>query len=129
PAFRPVAIRDARDAVSAAALYLLWLGYRDARSATRRSPPEARITARGMLAQVDPGLRRSTARAIECLWLTAMAAADDTPVACAFFCLAGYTDEARARADTLGVPLFMLDLTGMPRPVNGAADELVATGA
>ncbi|MFF8641006.1 hypothetical protein [Streptomyces sp. NPDC015345] len=128
-AFRPPPLRDARDAVTVAALYLRWLGFPDTRSAARRPPSGARITARGMLAQVDPGPRRTTARDIECLWLTAMTAAGETPVACAFFCLAGYTDEARARADALAVPLFTVDLTGTPRPVNGAADELVATGA
>ncbi|MBW5423579.1 hypothetical protein GKQ77_18775 [Streptomyces sp. BG9H] len=82
-----------------------------------------------MLAQVDPGPRRTSPRDIECLWLTALAGAGDDPVACAFFSLAGYTDEARARADALGVPLFTLDLTGTPRPVNTAAHELIATGA
>ncbi|UFQ18947.1 MULTISPECIES: hypothetical protein [Streptomyces] len=129
PAFRPAPIRDARDAVATAALYLRWLGYRDTRSATRRPPSGTRITARGMVAQVDPGLRRVAARDVECLWLTAMTAAGDTPLGRAFFCLAGYTGEARARADTLGVPLFTIDLTGTPQPVNGAADELVARGA
>lgn len=128
-AFRPPPIHDARDAVTVAALYLRWLGFPDTRSAARRPPPGARITARGMLAQVDPGPRRTTARDVECLWLTAMTAAGETPAACAFFCLAGYTDEASARADALGVALFTVDLTGTPRPVNGAADELVATGA
>ncbi|MGA4845849.1 hypothetical protein ACOBQB_06145 [Streptomyces sp. G5(2025)] len=129
PAFRPVMVRDARDAVSVAALYLRWLGYPDTRSAARRPPSGARITARGMLAEVDSGPRRTAARAVECLWLTAMTAAGDTPVACAFFCLAGYTDEARARADTLRVPLFEMARAGAPRPVNGAAEALVAYDA
>ncbi|MEV0253699.1 hypothetical protein AB0H82_05400 [Streptomyces sp. NPDC050732] len=128
-AFRPVTIRDARDAVTVVALYLRWLGYPNTRSAARRPPSGARITARGMLAQVEPAPRPSTLRDIECLWLTALAEAGDTPVACAFFSLSGYTAGARAGADALGVPLFTMDLTGTPRPVNGAADELVATGA
>ncbi|CAM5705650.1 Restriction endonuclease type IV Mrr domain-containing protein OS=Streptomyces alboniger OX=132473 GN=CP975_29015 PE=4 SV=1 [Streptomyces alboniger] len=129
PAFRPVPVRDARDAVTVTALYLRWLGYLDTRSASRALPSGVRITARGMLAQVDPALRRATPRDIECLWLTAMTGASETPLACAFFSLAGYTDTARTRADALEVPLFTLDLTGTPQPVNTAADELVATGA
>ncbi|MGV9885200.1 hypothetical protein [Streptomyces sp. NPDC003006] len=134
-------IRDGRDAVTVAALYLRWLGYRNTRSAARRPPSGARITACGMLAQVDPGARRTTVRDVECLWLTAMtsptdttdttdtADADTTPVSYAFFSLAGYTEQARARADSLGMPLFTMDATGTPQPVNGAAEELVATGA
>lgn len=129
PVFRPVPIRDARDAVAVTALYLRWLGYLDTRSAPRALPSAVRITARGMLAQVDPALRHTTPRDIECLWLTAMTGAAETPPACAFFSLAGYTATARALADTLAVPLFTLDLTGTPQPVNSAADELVATGA
>ncbi|MFI7320122.1 hypothetical protein [Streptomyces venezuelae] len=129
PAFHPVTIRDARDAVTVAALYLRWLGYLNTRSATRRPPSGSRIAARGMLAQVDPAPRRTVLRDIECLWLTALTEAGDTPVACAFFSLAGYTSEARTRADSLGVPLFTMDTTGTPQPVNGAAYELVATGA
>ncbi|MET8682777.1 hypothetical protein ABZV77_01005 [Streptomyces sp. NPDC004732] len=129
PAFRPVTIRDARDAVTVAALYLRWLGYLNTRSAARRPPSGSRIVARGMLAQVEPALRPTTLRDVECLWLTAMTEAGDTPVTCAFFSLAGYTPGARTRADTLGVPLFTMDATGTPQPVNSAADELVAAGA
>ncbi|QES44588.1 hypothetical protein DEJ49_29565 [Streptomyces venezuelae] len=129
PAFRPVTIRDARDAVTVAALYLRWLGYLDTRSAARRPPSGSRIAARGMLAQVEPALRPTTSRDVECLWLTALTEAGDTPVACAFFSLSGYTSGARTRADSLGVPLFTMDATGTPQPVNGAAYELAATGA
>ncbi|MFE0174912.1 hypothetical protein ACFWZ2_21580 [Streptomyces sp. NPDC059002] len=129
PAFHPVTIRDARDAVTVVALYLRWLGYLNTRSAARRPPSGVRITARGMLAQVEPSLRRTPPRDIECLWLSALTEPVGTPVTCAFFSLAGYTDEARSRADSLGVPLFTMDLTGTPRPVNSAADELIATGA
>ncbi|MEU6994554.1 hypothetical protein ABZ953_28340 [Streptomyces sp. NPDC046465] len=112
-----------------AALYLRWLGYLNTRSAARRPPSGSRITARGMLAQVEPGLRPTTLRDIECLWLTAMTEAGETPVTCVCFSLAGYTAGARTRADTLDVPLFTMDLTGTPQPVNSAADELVAAGA
>ncbi|MDW8476827.1 hypothetical protein PV332_13560 [Streptomyces scabiei] len=123
--FRPLTIRTARDAVTAVALYLRWLGYRDVRRADQRQPSGIGLAARGVLAQVDPSVRPACARDVECLWLTAMTES----AGCAYFSLAGYTDDARDRADGLGVCLFVLDLTGTPQPVNGAATELVAPGA
>lgn len=120
--FRPVAIRTARDAVTAAALYLGWLGYRDIRRADQRPTTGIGLAARGILAQVDPTVRPASLRDVECLWLTAMTESSD----CVFFSLAGYAEDARARADSLGVPLFVLDLTGTPQPVNSPADELIA---
>jgi hypothetical protein len=122
--FQPVTIRTARDAVTAAAVYLRWLGYRDIRRADQRPPSGIGIAARGLLAQVDPTVRPASLRDVECLWLTAMTES----AACAYFSLAGYATDARTRADTLGVPLFVLDLTGTPQPVNSPADELDATG-
>ncbi|MFD7509249.1 hypothetical protein ACFV5N_07870, partial [Streptomyces sp. NPDC059853] len=44
------------------------------------------------------------------------------------FSLAGYDRRARARADALRLPLFVLDLTGAPQPVNDPADALVRDG-
>ncbi|MDX2543433.1 hypothetical protein ACOT81_45085 [Streptomyces sp. WI04-05B] len=123
-AFQPVTIRTARDAVTAAALYLRWLGYQDIRRADQRPPSGVGLAARGVLAQVDPTVSPASLRDIECLWLTAMAESSD----CVYFSLAGYEDEARAGAENLGVPLFVLDLTGTPQPVNSPADDLDATG-
>ncbi|MGW0568500.1 hypothetical protein [Streptomyces tauricus] len=125
PAFQPVTIRTARDAVTAAALYLRWLGYRDIRRADQRPPSGIGLAARGIVAQVDPTVRPASLRDVECLWLTAMTESSG----CVYFSLAGYEEDARARADSLGVPLFVLDLTGTPQPANSLADELVATGA
>ncbi|MEU1452521.1 hypothetical protein ABZ455_09780 [Streptomyces avermitilis] len=125
PAFQPVTIRTARDAVTAAALYLRWLGYQDVRRADQRPPNGIGLAARGLLAQVDPTVRPASLRDVECLWLTAMTES----AGCVYFSLAGYADDARAVADRLGVPLFVLDLTGTPQPVNSLADDLVATGA
>jgi hypothetical protein len=123
-AFRPVTIRTARDAVTAAALYLRWLGYGDIRRADQRPPSGIGLVAHGLVAQVDPTVRPASVRDVECLWLTAMTES----AACAYFTLAGYTEDARTRADTLGVPLFVLDLTGTPQPVNPPADTLNTTG-
>ncbi|MER6067889.1 hypothetical protein ABT187_03325 [Streptomyces sp. NPDC001817] len=125
PAFQPRAIRTARDAVTVAALYLRWLGYRDIRRADQRPPNGIGLAAHGLLAQVDPTVRPAAARDVECLWLTAMTESAD----CVYFSLAGYTDDARARANALGIPLFVLDLAGVPQPVNDHADTLDAEGA
>ncbi|MET7479752.1 hypothetical protein ABZT17_36065 [Streptomyces sp. NPDC005648] len=125
PRFQPVTIRTARDAVTAAAIYLRWLGYKDIRRADQRPPSGIGIAARGLLAQVDPTVRPASVRDVECLWLTAMTES----AGCVYFSLAGYAGDARARADDLGVPLFVLDLTGTPQPVNGVADEMDAAGA
>ncbi|MCX4904299.1 hypothetical protein [Streptomyces sp. NBC_00878] len=125
PAFQPVIIRTARDAVTAAALYLRWLGYRDIRRADQRPPSGIGLAARGIVAQVDPTVRPTSLRDVECLWLTAMTES----AGCVYFSLAGYEDDARVCADSLGIPLFVLDLTGTPQPVNSLADDLIATGA
>jgi hypothetical protein len=123
--FQPVTIRTARDAVTAAAVYLRWLGYKDIRRADQRPTTGIGIAAHGLLAQIDPTVRPASLRDVECLWLTAMTES----ASCVYFSLAGYAPDARARADTLGVPLFVLDLTGTPQPVNALADEWDATGA
>ncbi|MFJ4577701.1 hypothetical protein [Streptomyces echinatus] len=123
PPFQPRVIRTARDAVTTTALYLRWLGYRDIRRADQRPPNGIGLAARGLLAQVDPSVRPAAPRDVECLWLTAMAES----AGCVYFSLAGYAEEARVRADSLEVPLFVLGPTGVPRPVNASAVALDAT--
>nr|WSX49095.1 hypothetical protein OG409_09120 [Streptomyces sp. NBC_00974] len=127
PAFLPVTIRTARDAVATAALYLRWLGFRDVRQPDGRSIPSAPVDLRapGLVAQVDPTTAPAGVRAVECVWLNGLTASATS----VYFALAGYTQDARARADDLGIPLFVMDLTGTPQPVNDPADELVGTGA
>ncbi|MFD3545560.1 hypothetical protein ACFWUW_08050 [Streptomyces sp. NPDC058655] len=127
PAFRPVTIRTARDAVATAALYLRWLGFQDVRQPDGRAAPSAPadLRAPGLVAQVDPTTAPVGLRAVECVWLNGLTAS----ATCVYFALAGYTQDARSRADDLGIPLFIMDLTGMPQPVNDPADELVAAGA
>ncbi|WP_374105439.1 hypothetical protein [Streptomyces sp. ISL-36] len=125
PSYRPVTIRTARDAVAAAAGYLRWLGFRDVVQPEERSAPGVDLRAPGLVAQVDPTTRPATLRAVECLWLHGLSASSVS----VFFSLAGYTAEARSRADELGIPLFVLDLTGTPQPLNAPADHLIAAGA
>jgi hypothetical protein len=125
PAFRPAAVPGADDAVATAARYLRWLGYRDVVRPSRPSPARIDLRAPGLLAQVDVSARATALRDVECLWLHALGASA-TGV---FFSLAGYAPDAGARADGLGMPLFTMDVTGTPQPVNGPADELLSTGA
>ncbi|MFD9885874.1 hypothetical protein ACFWZT_30960 [Streptomyces alboflavus] len=128
PAFRPLPVRSAGDAVTTAALYLRWLGYEDVREAgpdEERPPSGTRLAALGVLAQVEPAVRETSLRDVECAWLTAMAHS----VTCVCFALCDFTPAARDRADELDVALFRIDLSGTPEPLNGAADELAATGA
>ncbi|MFD3541939.1 hypothetical protein ACFWUQ_20920 [Streptomyces sp. NPDC058662] len=127
PAFRPVTIRTARDAVVTAALYLRWLGFQDVRQPDGRPIPSAAVDLRapGLVAQVDPTTSPAGLRAVECVWLNGLTSSATS----VYFSLAGYTEDARARADDLGIPLFVMDLTGMPQPVNDPADALVGSGA
>ncbi|MFG2616023.1 hypothetical protein ACGFXC_00220 [Streptomyces sp. NPDC048507] len=127
PPFLPVTIRTGHDAVATAALYLRWLGFRDVRRPDAAPPPAAAVDLRapGVVAQVDPTTAPTGLRAVECVWLNALTAAASGVC----FSLAGYTDEARQRAGELAVPLFVMDLTGVPQPVNDPAEELVARGA
>ncbi|MGW2352465.1 hypothetical protein [Actinacidiphila glaucinigra] len=124
PPFRPVTIRTARDAVTAAAQYLKWLGFAGVRTAGDRSANGIDLRGDGVVAQVDPTIRPTPLRDVETLWLNCLNE-DSTG---AFFSLAGYAHDARLRADQLGVPLFVMDLTGTPQPVNDAADALIRTG-
>ncbi|MEU9009093.1 hypothetical protein AB0D12_04745 [Streptomyces sp. NPDC048479] len=125
PTFRPLTIRTARDAVTAAALYLKWLGFRDVVQPEVRPSSGIDLRGPGLVAQVDPSTHPATLRDVECLWLNGLSIS----AASVFFSLAGYAEDARSRADHLGIPLFVMDLTGSPQPVNGPADELISTGA
>ncbi|MDX3850838.1 hypothetical protein [Streptomyces sp. AK02-01A] len=125
PPFSPLTIRTAHDAVTAAALYLRWLGFQSVVQAEEPSPSGIDLRGPDLIAQVDPTTSATSLRSVECLWLNGLNAS----AVSVFFSLAGYADDALARADEVGLPLFALDLTGTPQPVNGPAEELVASGA
>ncbi|MFE6667942.1 hypothetical protein ACFVFH_30850 [Streptomyces sp. NPDC057697] len=125
PAFRAVAIHGADDALATSTRFLCWLGYREVARPPRPSPARIDLRATGLIAQVDTDPRPTSLRSVECLWLNAL----DASVGSVFFSVAGYAPDAAARADGLGMPLFVMDPAGTPRPVNGPADELLSTGA
>ncbi|SFC39174.1 hypothetical protein [Streptomyces aidingensis] len=120
-AFRPLTIRTACDAVACAEQFLRWLGFADVRSAMPRREADLDLRGPEVVGQVNPATSPTGPREIETLWLHGMAESL-TAVA---FSLAGYEREARSRADELRLPLFVLDLTGTPQPVNDAADTLL----
>jgi hypothetical protein len=124
PPFRPVTIRTARDALTAAAKYLKWLGFAGVRLAGDRTASGIDLRGESLVAQVDPTTMPTASREVECLWLNCA----NEDAAGAFFSLAGYAHDARLRADQLGVPLFVMDLTGTPQPVNDAAHDLIRSG-
>ncbi|MEW1720202.1 hypothetical protein [Streptomyces sp. NPDC093109] len=143
PPFRPMTIRTSHDAVATAALYLRWLGFKSVVRTggppsadgpdgpggpgipTGPTDPGVELRGPDVVAQVDPTTTPASVRSVECLWLNGLNASAPG----VHFALAGYAEDARARADELGIPLFVLDLTGTPRPVNGPAEELLPSGA
>jgi hypothetical protein len=125
PSFRPLTIRTARDAVDAAALYLRWLGFHDISEPESRPGSPVALRGPGVVVQVDPTTSSTTLRSVECMWLYGLHASALSVV----FSLAGYTEEALACADRLGIPLFVMDLTGTPQPVNTPAGDLVDRSA
>ncbi|AEM82129.1 hypothetical protein [Streptomyces violaceusniger] len=108
----------------AAALYLKWLGFHSLRPSEDRAASGVDLYGTGVVAQVDPTTRPTGLRDIECLWLNGL----QKSAMSVFFSLAGYAREARARADALHLPLFIMDLTGTPQPVNDPADVLIRMG-
>ncbi|MFI9719861.1 hypothetical protein ACIHFE_09435 [Streptomyces sp. NPDC052396] len=124
PAFHPVTIRTERDAVPAAQRYLRWLGFdrvrRSQHCVAHAGSTMVDLRAENLVVRVDPTTLPTTVRDIECLWLYGLA--EDATALC--FSLAGYTYDARCRADALGLPLFVLDLNGTPRPLNDPAERL-----
>ena len=125
PAFRPVTIRNTGDAVTAAAQYLRWLGFTDLVKNEDRPASGVDVRGAGVVAHVDPTTTPTALRDVECVWLSGLNAS----AVAVFFSLAGYTREARTRADELRLPLYVMDLTGTPQPVNDPGDELIRTGA
>ncbi|MGP3986994.1 hypothetical protein [Streptomyces sp. 3N207] len=123
PAFRPVTIRTAHDAKLAAGQYLRWLGFDGIRVAERTPTSGVDVRGPSVIAHVDPSTSPVGVRDVETLWLNGL---NDSAVAVCF-ALAGYVREARVRADELRLPLFVLDLTGTPRTVNEAAEQLIRT--
>ncbi|MGX1630469.1 hypothetical protein ACWIGL_21135 [Streptomyces albidoflavus] len=109
------------DPVALAVHWLERLGHREVRRMERRGASAVGLRASGVLAEVETAARPVGARAVECLWLSGLAAG----LPAVHFAPAGYTAGAKERAEGIGLALFALDASGAARPVSGAAGELV----
>ncbi|MDT0442155.1 hypothetical protein [Streptomyces johnsoniae] len=125
PPFRPLTIRTGHDAVACAAQFLRWLGFPGVRTAVPRPPSGVDLHGPSVVGLVNAATEPTGAEDVETIWLHALV----EPAVAVAFSLAGYDRGARARADELRLPLFVLDLTGTPQPVNEAADVLMRRGA
>jgi hypothetical protein len=125
PPFRPHPIRSAQDAVLAAARYLEWLGFSDLELTEGQEREAVSLLGDRMVAQVDTWADQADLRSVECLWLQTLHAEE---MAAAMFTMSGYSHQATVRGEQLLVALFTLDESGLPHPVNGAAESLLETG-
>ncbi|MFJ6214095.1 hypothetical protein ACIQGZ_12295 [Streptomyces sp. NPDC092296] len=126
PRFRAVPVRTSHDAVATAARYLEWLGLGSRELSQGQERDGIRLLGDRLVAQVDIWPEPADLRSVECLWLSTLHAEESVAV---MFTLAGYAPDAVVRGEQLLVALFVLDRTGMPQPVNGAARLLVRTGS
>ncbi|MFB7760710.1 hypothetical protein ACWD33_10690 [Streptomyces xiamenensis] len=125
PPFQPLTIRTGYDAVACAAQFLRWLGFRNVRTAMPRPESGVDLHGAGVVGLVDTTTEPTGPREIETLWMHGLL----EPARAVAFSLAGYDRGARVRADELRLPLFVLDLTGTPQPVNDPAAGLLRDGA
>ncbi|WP_245687542.1 hypothetical protein [Streptacidiphilus griseoplanus] len=126
PPFRPHPVRTSEDAVMAAARFLEWLGFGGLELSEAQERDGVRLLGSRLVAQVDTWTEPADLRAVECLWLGTLHAAD---AVAAMFTLSGYSREALVRAEQLLVALFTLDLAGVPQPANDAGRTLLRTGS
>ncbi|MCX4749819.1 hypothetical protein OG455_30620 [Kitasatospora sp. NBC_01287] len=125
PPFRPHPIRTAQDAVLSAARYLEWLGFGELELTEGQEREAVTMLGERVVAQVDTWPEQADMRSVECLWLQTLHAEE---MAAAMFTTAGYSHQATVRGEQLLVALFTLDESGVPQPVNGAAEALLETG-
>jgi len=117
----PRLLRSAHEAELAAAEWLQWLGFGDARCTGRGPDQGIDVIAQGLVAQVKAEMRKSTRPQLQHL---CGAASRYGGFKTAFFSLAGYTDEAMEWAEQLQIYLFRFDLQGEPQPCNNLARHL-----
>ncbi|MFE0461883.1 hypothetical protein ACFW1A_21815 [Kitasatospora sp. NPDC058965] len=125
PPFRPHPIRSGQDAVLAAARYLEWLGFTDLELTEGQEREAVTLLGDRLVAQVDTWPEQADLRSVECLWLQTLHAEE---MAAAMFTMSGYSHQATVRGEQLLVALFTVDESGLPHPVNGAAESLLETG-
>ncbi|WP_246108638.1 hypothetical protein [Streptomyces sedi] len=122
--FRPLTIRTGYDAVACAAHFLRWLGFAGVRTAVPRTASGLDLRGPSVVGLVNATTAPTEDGELEVLWLHGQLGSA-LPVA---FSLAGYGGPARTLADRLRLPLFVLDLSGTPQPVNQPGEALLRDG-
>ncbi|WP_228082759.1 hypothetical protein [Streptomyces profundus] len=122
--FRPLTIRTRYDAVACAAHFLRWLGFAGVRTTVPRTASGLDLRGPSVVGLVDTSTQPTGDEELEVLWLHGLLSSSQ-PVA---FSLAGYRRNARDKAEGLGLPLLVLDLSGTPQPVNESAELLLHLG-
>lgn len=113
----PVLIRHPSDAEEAAARWMRYWGWEDARTTPPGADEGIDVVSEHAIAQVKAYMNPVGRPEIQNLFGVASA---EGKVGL-FFALTGYTAEAEAWADKAGVGLFRFDLQGQPEPVNTTA--------
>ena len=122
--FRPLTIRTGYDAVACAAHFLRWLGFAGVRTAVPRTASGLDLRGPSVVGLVNASTEPTGDEELEVLWLHGLLGSS---LAVAFS-LAGYRGQARTLADRLRLPLFVLDLSGAPQPVNQPGELLLRHG-
>ncbi|RMI26819.1 hypothetical protein EBN88_29635, partial [Streptomyces triticirhizae] len=122
--FRPLTIRTGYDAVACAAHFLRWLGFAGVRTAVPRTASGLDLRGPSVVGLVNATTEPTGDEELEVLWLHGLLGSS---LAVAFS-LAGYRGQARTLADRLRLPLFVLDLSGTPQPVNEPGQRLLDHG-
>lgn len=117
----PVLIRSPQDAEEAAARWMRFWGWSDARTTPAGADEGIDVVARDAVAQVKAHMNPVGRPDVQNLFGVACAEKKDA----LFFALSDFTPEARGWADKAGVGLFRFDLQGQPEPINPRAKALV----
>lgn len=117
----PVLIRHPRDAEEAAARWMRYWGWRDARVTPVGVDEGIDVVAAQAVAQVKAHMNPIGRPDVQNLFGVASA---EKKLAL-FFSLRGYTAEAKGWANKAGVGLFAFDLQGEPEPINQAAQQMI----
>lgn len=123
PRARPemVLIRNPRDAEEAAARWMRYWGWHDARTTATGADEGIDVVSRFAVGQVKAQMSPVGRPDVQRLF----GAASAERKSALFFALSDYTSEAQAWADKAGVGLFRFDLQGQPEPINAHARRMI----
>jgi hypothetical protein len=117
----PALIRHPKDAETAAAQWMRYWGWIDARVTREGADEGIDVMSKDAIAQVKAYMTPVGRPDIQNLFGVASAERKTA----LFFALTGYTNEATAWANRAGVALFRFDLQGQPEPINQVARDAI----